>query len=438
VYILQFFGAVLLVASNSIEDRSALNVEDTNNNEIGIEKRPALDIIIEANEKEGVMKNLTDADTVQTTEQASYRHESQHSRKKRAVVNSPSLKWPNGRVPYVLDSSLAGAARTAISDSIADFSEYTCIKWVEKESSDVNYVRFFKGLGCYSNVGRVGGRQDVSIGDNCQFKQVVLHEMLHALGFYHEHSRRDRDSYVTVNYDNIRPGSKDNFNIQDDSVSLDSPYDKKGIMHYSNFAFAIDRSIKTLESKSDPDERLGSALEMTEIDKKQLNKFYECPDVETQPPVTLATTTKAPETEAPATTTTKTPTTDSPTNTPATEPPITQTPETEAPTTKEPTTEATTTPKPEECQDNHHFCGHWWFQIWGKHFVCHNRSWQSWCAKTCNAPVCDRCARLHDWRPWWVCRWQVYLGRCEQGNHRFWYMHSKCGKSCCRHGYYYQ
>ena len=47
------YFAVLLVASNSIEDRSVLNVEDTNNNEIGIEKRPALDIIIEANEKEG-------------------------------------------------------------------------------------------------------------------------------------------------------------------------------------------------------------------------------------------------------------------------------------------------------------------------------------------------------------------------------------------------
>ena len=45
--------AVLLVASNSIEDRSALQVEDTDNNEVGAEKRPALEIIAEANEKEG-------------------------------------------------------------------------------------------------------------------------------------------------------------------------------------------------------------------------------------------------------------------------------------------------------------------------------------------------------------------------------------------------
>ena len=52
---------------------------------------------------------------------------------------------------------------------------------------------------CFSHVGRQGGRQNVSIGPMCEFKGVVIHEVFHSLGRWHEHSRADRDSYVKVN-----------------------------------------------------------------------------------------------------------------------------------------------------------------------------------------------------------------------------------------------
>ena len=38
---------------------------------------------------------------------------------------------------------------------------------------------------------------------------TVLHEMLHAMGFVHEHQRSDRDDFVKVNYQNIHPGMCD-------------------------------------------------------------------------------------------------------------------------------------------------------------------------------------------------------------------------------------
>ncbi len=51
------------------------------------------------------------------------------------------------------------------------------------------------------------GAQDVSLDDGCIASWapgVVMHELMHALGFYHEHTRPDRDTYVTINFANIQ------------------------------------------------------------------------------------------------------------------------------------------------------------------------------------------------------------------------------------------
>jgi choriolysin H len=53
------------------------------------------------------------------------------------------------------------------------------------------------------------GAQDLSLDDNCINENspgTVLHELMHAAGFFHEHTRPDRDEFVRIDFDNTITG----------------------------------------------------------------------------------------------------------------------------------------------------------------------------------------------------------------------------------------
>ena len=92
--------------------------------------------------------------------------------------------------------------------------------------------------GCSSWVGRQGSRQDVNLSAGCGFGATV-HELGHAVGLWHEQSREDRDQFVTVNWANIQPAQRHNFDQHITDGDDVGGYDYGSIMHYGATAFGL-------------------------------------------------------------------------------------------------------------------------------------------------------------------------------------------------------
>ena len=63
-------------------------------------------------------------------------------------------------------------------------------------------------------------------------KGIIMHELIHAIGFYHMQSHTDRDLFVKINYENVKVGFANNFNTYPSTVinNYNTPYDMDSIM----------------------------------------------------------------------------------------------------------------------------------------------------------------------------------------------------------------
>lgn len=74
---------------------------------------------------------------------------------------------------------------------------------VPKETTDKDYIRIFKGAGCYSYTGMIGGPQSFSLGRGCVgggHFGIIIRELMHALGNIFSISRLFRDQTLINMY----------------------------------------------------------------------------------------------------------------------------------------------------------------------------------------------------------------------------------------------
>ncbi|XP_055357540.1 astacin-like metalloendopeptidase, partial [Paramacrobiotus metropolitanus] len=127
-----------------------------------------------------------------------------------------------------------------------------------------------------SNIGRIGGKQAVMYSPAC-LKQHgdVQHELLHVLGFFHEHSRSDRDEYVIIIWDNIAKSDKEQFAKHEDGNTYGLPYDYESVMHYKHNAFAKDSGIPTI-LPTNKKSRIGQNKDQSPLDVVRIHRRFRC------------------------------------------------------------------------------------------------------------------------------------------------------------------
>lgn len=186
--------------------------------------------------------------------------------------------WSNSIMPFVIGSGFSSQMATEINNAInfinsSDAGVNICVL---PRSGQSDYVKFQPSNGCNSKIGRSGGEQlinldDISDGRGCYYSDII-HEIFHAAGLWHTHSREDRNNFVNINYNNVINGEAHNFNQHiSDGIDIGA-YDYNSIMHYGPYDFSSTGQPTITRKNGSTD--VGYKSKLTNHDVQLINYIY--------------------------------------------------------------------------------------------------------------------------------------------------------------------
>ncbi|CAF1264609.1 unnamed protein product [Adineta ricciae] len=222
--------------------------------------------------------------------------------KRGVAVRRAGVRWTNGIIPYQFlpgytsDQQAFIVNTMRMMESALAINNAKCVQFQPRVSTDTYYISITNGTGCSSMVGMpdtIPFNHTVTLQtDGCFVSGIVMHELIHTLGFKHEQSRPDRDLYVRVNIANIDPSMLFNFDKYNNSEvdTQNTPYDYESVVHYEIYALSIN-GLPTIEPLQ-PNVKIGQRYKLSDIDIQEMRQFYNCSaNGATLPPTTTAATT---------------------------------------------------------------------------------------------------------------------------------------------------
>ncbi|VDM59121.1 unnamed protein product [Angiostrongylus costaricensis] len=198
-----------------------------------------------------------------------------YHRTKRLAIHPSQWRtnlWPGGVVPYEIAPHYNNWERSVILSAMVEFPRHSCIYFRPRTQADRYYVSINKHYNlerCFSYIGRQTSlifrtpegniETRMRLHPSClavNGRGTVMHELMHIIGFYHEHQRDDRDPRIQGNSMHY------NFKIYPRSVAYYmGPYDPTSLMHYNFPGIVYPRSY------------------FSASDINRINTLYRCPVV---------------------------------------------------------------------------------------------------------------------------------------------------------------
>jgi len=194
------------------------------------------------------------------------------------------FRWRAGEVPYVVAAGDANLS-SKVERAIEHWQKFTPFKFIKITAADEvkpdgkvvtangneysGFISFENLGGCHSAVGMRGGKQVISLGNDCNVGSAI-HEIGHAVGLFHEQSRADRDKFIKINQENIDPRAIGNFLQHIQEADDLGEYDFGSIMHYPATAFGNGK-VTILTLKGEP---IGQRNGLSKGDVEAVKKMY--------------------------------------------------------------------------------------------------------------------------------------------------------------------